>query len=250
MDFAVFINAWRLRTALTLLFTLLAWESLQPYFIFFTHATGGWLKRGKHALINVAIGTLNSLMIAFVFAGLWLAATLWAAHHRFGILNWAGATEWLRWPVALLLLDVWTYSWHRLNHVIPFLWRFHRLHHSDRFMDVTTASRFHIVEILLSSVLRVPILALIGCRIEEVAVYELLLFTVVQFHHSNVGLPASWDRWLRAALVTPHLHKVHHSVVWVECNSNYSSLFSWWDRLFGTIRIVSDPKKIVFGAGK
>ena len=247
MDLVASLNTWRPRTAVALLLALLAWETVQPYFAFFTPAAGGWLKRGKHTLLNLALGTANSLMIAFVFAGIWLATTIWSNDHQVGILNWTGAGTWLRWPLAFLLLDVWTYAWHRLNHVIPLFWRFHRLHHSDRAMDVTTASRFHIVEILFSSLLRVPVFVLVGCRIEEVAAYELLLFAVVQFHHANVGLPAGLDRCLRAVIVTPYLHKVHHSVVVVECNSNYSSLFSWWDRLFGTIRFSPNPGAIAFG---
>lgn len=114
-------------------------------------------------------------------------------------------------------------------------------------MDVTTASRFHVIEIIFSSILRVPVLLLIGCGIEQLALYELLLFAVVQFHHANVGLPEPIDRLLRVVIVTPFLHKVHHSVAVTERDSNYSSLFSWWDRLFRTLRRSRDPRKIVFG---
>ncbi|MFA6963083.1 MAG: sterol desaturase family protein, partial [Opitutaceae bacterium] len=135
----------------------------------------------------------------------------------------------------------------RLNHVWPFLWRFHRLHHADREMNVTTANRFHIGEIVLSSLLRVPLLALLGVRLEELALYETALFAVVQFHHANIGLPEWLDRALRCVIVTPYLHKVHHSVVRAEADSNFSSLFSWWDRLFRTFRLSRDPRRIVFG---
>lgn len=250
MDLLTSINAWRPRAAVALLFALLAWETVQPYFAIFARATGGWLKREKHGFFNLALGAINSLMMAFVFAGLWLATTVWAADHHVGILNWTGVSGWIRWPLALLLLDAWTYAWHRLNHAVPFFWRFHKLHHSDRAMDVTTASRFHFVEILFSSLLRVPVLLLIGCGIEQLALYELVLFAVVQFHHANIGLPEFLDRALRTIIVTPYLHKVHHSVVVAECNSNYSSLFSWWDRLFGTIRLTHDPRAIVFGVNE
>ena len=248
MDIAASIETWQSRLAAGLLVALLLWETLQPYFGLFKGDREGWLKRGKHGLLNLAIGILNALVIAVAFAGLWLGATAFAAEHGVGLLQWAHAPDWLRWPLALLLLDAWTYTWHRLNHVVPFFWRFHKLHHSDRTMDVTTASRFHTLEIVFSSLLRVPVLLLIGCRIEELALYELLLFTVVQFHHANVGLPEWGDRALRTVIVTPHLHKVHHSVVVAECNSNYSSLFSWWDRLFRTLRISRDPKSIRFCA--
>lgn len=247
MSFPAEAVQWRPAIAVGLLVLLLAWETFQPYFKLFAGGREGFLKRGRHGLINLAIGTINALMIALVFTGIWLATTTWAATHQIGLLHWVGMPVWLGWAVAVLLLDGWTYFWHRLNHVVPFLWRFHRLHHSDRTMDVTTASRFHSVEILFSSLLRVPVLLLIGCGIEQMALYELLLFAVVQFHHANIGLPAALDRALRVIIVTPYLHKVHHSVVVAECNSNYSSLFSWWDRVFRTLRILPNPRNIVFG---
>lgn len=247
MNLAASITTWQSRLAVGLLAGLLLWETFQPYFGPFNRSVGGWRARGWHGLVNLGLGTLNSLVTAFGFSGLWLGVTVWAAEHQFGFLHWVILPNWLRWTLAVLMLDSWTYSWHRLNHVVPFFWRFHKLHHSDRAMDVTTASRFHFVEILLSSLLRVPVLLLIGCGIEQLALYELLLFAVVQFHHANIGLPGPLDRWLRVMIVTPQLHKVHHSVVLVECNSNYSSLFSWWDRLFNTLRIARDPRAIVFG---
>jgi len=247
MDFPALLHNWRPAIAVGVLVLLLAWETLQPYFAQFDGGRQAWLKRGRHGLINLALGTLNALMIALVFAGVWLATTTWADKHSIGLLHWTKMPVWLGWVVTILLLDAWTYSWHRLNHVVPFFWRFHKLHHSDRAMDVTTASRFHIMEILFSSLLRVPVLLLLGCEIEQLALYELLLFAVVQFHHANIGLPESVDRALRTIFVTPYLHKVHHSVVVAECNSNYSSLFSWWDRVFRTLRILPDPKRIVFG---
>lgn len=247
MDLAAAISTWQPRLAVAVLVLLFAWETAQPCFALFAAGREGWLKRGRHALINIAIGTVNALLTGLVFVGIWFAATAWGAEHTFGLLRWMALPAWLGWTLAVLLLDAWTYSWHRINHLLPFLWRFHRLHHSDRAMDVTTASRFHFVEILFSSLLRVPVLLLIGCGIEQLALYELLLFAVVQFHHANIGLPASLDRALRVVIVTPALHKVHHSVVRTECDSNFSSLFSWWDRLFRTLRISRDPKSIRFG---
>ena len=102
-------------------------------------------------------------------------------------------------------------------------------------------------EIVLSSIARIPVLALIGCRVEQFAVYEIALFAVVQFQHANIGLPDALDRVLRIMIVTPHLHKVHHSVMMAEQNTNFSSLFSWWDRLARTRCLSSDQSAIVFG---
>lgn len=247
MNLAAEIAAWRAPASFVLLALLLVWESVRPFFGFF--ATGPQHLRGRvlHGLTNLAIGLLNGLTIRFVFLGLWVWTMQWTEAHGFGLLHWLGGPTWLRWILALLLLDVWTYYWHRLNHTVPFFWRFHRFHHSDRQMDVTTANRFHLGEITLSSLLRVPVFALIGCRLEELALYELLLFAVVQFHHANIGLPEWLDRALRTIIVTPHLHKVHHSVVRAEQNSNFSSLLSCWDRLARTLHLTPNLHGIAFG---
>ena len=243
MDLSIPTPGWRAVLAVGVLAGLLAWETAQPFFARFNQPRD----RLRHGARNLAFGVLNAAVVALVFAGAWLAVTDWASAHRFGLLNWLGLSTGPRIALAVLLLDAWTYFWHWLNHRVPFFWRFHRLHHVDRAMDVTTASRFHTVEIVFSSILRLPLLALIGCRIDELALYELLLFAVVQFHHANIALPDRLDRVLRLLIVTPSLHKVHHSVVRAETDSNYASLFSWWDRFFGTRRISAAPHRIVFG---
>ncbi len=171
----------------------------------------------------------------------------WAEERSFGLLRWLPTGEIWRGVLIVLLLDAGTYIWHRRNHALPALWQFHRLHHAGREMNVTMANRFHLGEIFLSSTLRIPLLALLGARIKEVAIYDTMLFAVVQFQHANIGLPEGLDRALRCVIATPHLHKVHHSVVRAEADSNYSSLFSWWDRVFRTFRLSSDPRRIVFG---
>lgn len=237
----------RTLAAAAVLVVLLFWESAQPFFPLFAGAATPWRARLLHGLTNAGFGLLNGIAIRLVFVGLWAATMEWAQVHGVGLLHWLPMPPWMHGVVAVLLLDAWTYAWHRLNHVVRFLWRFHRLHHADRQMDVTTANRFHLGEITLSSLARVPVLALIGCRLDELALYELLLFAVVQFHHANVGLPAWLDRALRVVIVTPHLHKVHHSVVIAEQNANFSSLFSWWDRMARTLHIAPDLSVVVFG---
>jgi len=243
MDFSVPAFSWRTALSLGGLVVLLAWETAQPYFPLFRRIG----ERARHGALNLALGLLNAAVIALAFAVAWLAVTQWSAAHRFGLLNAFDFHPWQRAALAVFLLDAWTYGWHWLNHRVAFFWRFHRWHHADRTMDVTTASRFHTGEIALSAILRVPVLALIGCTIAELAVYELLLFAVVQFHHANIAVPEHFDRALRLVIVTPALHKVHHSEVRAESDSNYSSLFSWWDRVFRTLRLVREPRKIVFG---
>ena len=244
---AATLQAWRTPASLGVMLLLLAWETGQPFFALFARSAHPWRKRLRHAAVNIGIGVLNGLAIRFGFLTLWVATMRWTAEHDVGLLNWLSIPSAWRWLPALLLLDTWTYGWHRLNHTFAFFWRFHRLHHADREMDVTTANRFHLGEITLSSLLRVPVLALIGCRLEELVLYEVLLFAVVQFHHANIGLPDRLDRALRTVIVTPHLHKVHHSVVVAEQNANFSSLFSWWDRLAHTFRLAPDLTRVEFG---
>ncbi len=241
------IASFRLPIAVGVLLLLLGWEVARPFFANFTRGTGAWRRRGLNAAVNLGLGTVNALVISVGFVGLWAATMAWAEAHHFGLLWWLPVGGIGRGVLAILLLDAWTYEWHRLNHAFPLLWRFHRLHHADREMNVTTANRFHLVEIVLSSTLRLPLFALLGVRIEELALYDTLLFAVVQFQHANIGLPEWLDRGLRWVIVTPHLHKVHHSVVRAEANSNYSSLFSWWDRIFRTLRLSPNPRAIAFG---
>jgi len=231
-----------------ILILLLLWESVHPFYNFFT---GSFKTRGKHAARNLIIGTINGLMVSFLFVGLWLAASVWAEEHRFGVMHWlqdaAGLPRWAHAAGAVLLFDFWTYAWHRINHVVPFFWRFHTVHHSDNKMDVTTANRFHLGEIFFSSLFRIPLIALFGIYLWELVLYEIIMFSIVQFHHSNVGLPEKYDRLLRAIIVTPNMHRVHHSRWQPETDSNYSSLFSFWDRIANTFRLNPKPESIELG---
>ena len=237
----------RLPIALGVLLLLLSWEIIQPFFERFARGKGAWKRRGLNASFNLGLGAINAVIVSGLFVGLWATTMAWTEVHHVGLLNWLPVTGFSRGLLAILLLDAWTYLWHRMNHTVPVLWRFHRLHHADREMNVTTANRFHFGEIVLSSILRLPILALLGVNIEELAIYDTMLFAAVQFQHANIGLPEWLDRTLRYFLVTPHLHKVHHSVVRTEADSNFSSMFSWWDRLFRTYRLSRDLRKIKFG---
>jgi sterol desaturase/sphingolipid hydroxylase (fatty acid hydroxylase superfamily) len=227
-----------------LLVLLLAWESWTPFFAWFAGAAG---ERARHGVKNLTLGLINAVVTGLLFVSLWWSAAAWAEQHPFGLLHWLTPPAWTRLACALLLFDSWMYWWHRLNHRVPFLWRFHRTHHSDPKMDVTTANRFHLGEIVVSSILRAPVVVLLGLQLWELAIYELAMFTVVQLHHANIALPAVLDRALRVFIVTPFMHKVHHSRWQPETDSNYSSLFSFWDRLFGTFRMRDDPHALQLG---
>lgn len=230
------------------LMILLLLESARPFFDFFR---GAPRERGRHALRNLLVGGLNAGLIVLVFVGLWLTAAVWAEQYRFGLLNQlhlaVALPMWAHAVGALLLLDAWTYLWHRLNHLIPFLWRFHRVHHADTQMDVTTASRFHLGEIFFSSLLRIPLILLLGLHFWELLIYETVMFAVVQVHHANLVLPEPLDRALRVIIVTPAMHKVHHSRFKPETDSNYSSLFSFWDRIGRSFRLRKDLSTLHFG---
>jgi len=230
------------------LFILFIWESLHP---FYEHFRGSLKHRGQHAFRNLAMGALNSALVGLLFVGMWFAASVWADEFRFGVLHWLqdglGLPGWAHAAGAVLLFDFWSYIWHRMNHEIPFFWRFHRVHHSDPNMDVTTASRFHIGEIFFSSLFRIPLIALLGIYLWELVLYETLMFAVVQFHHSDIGIPDAVDRALRAVIVSPNMHRVHHSRWQPETDSNYSSLLSVWDRLARTFRLNPNPKNIRLG---
>jgi len=209
-----------------------------------------WLERGRslrHAARNLTLGVLNAGIAAVAFATLLALATEGAARYGLGLAAWLGLGGVARLLALLLLFDAWMYAWHRLNHRAPWLWRFHRAHHSDPDVDVTTALRFHPGEIVLSAAARLLIVPLLGMRLGELLVYEAILFPVIAFHHSNVALPERWDRWLRWLIVTPGMHRVHHSDYQPETDSNYASILSVWDRLFVTLRDREDARALHFG---
>jgi sterol desaturase/sphingolipid hydroxylase (fatty acid hydroxylase superfamily) len=215
------------------------WETWRPFF-------GQPEGRGRHAVQNLAIALFNTVLLGLV-AGLATAAlTDWSRRNEYGLLRVLGVDGPGRFLLALVLLDGWMYAWHRANHAIPLLWRFHRMHHSDRHMDVTTATRFHLGEYVGSSVLRLGLIPLVGFELWDLVVYDTLVIAVTQFHHADISI-GRWDRWLRWLIVTPFMHKVHHSDRRLETDSNYSTLLSVWDRLFGSFRRRPDPKTLVFG---
>jgi sterol desaturase/sphingolipid hydroxylase (fatty acid hydroxylase superfamily) len=231
-------------TEVGVLVLLLAWETAAPFFSFFGKDLRG---RAIHLTCNLAVGVLNILLTTLAFAGVWFWVADWARQHQLGLLYLVKLPVWAHALGAIVLLDAWTYLWHRLNHRVPFLWRFHRMHHSDPRMDVTTASRFHLGEIFFSSVLRIPLIPLLGIQFGELLLYEILLLVIVQLHHANVVFPGWLERGLRAFIVTPVMHKVHHSRWQPETDSNYSSLLSVWDRVFRSFRLRDDPHTIQFG---
>lgn len=222
------------------LILLLTLESWLP-------AAGNRHYRMRHAARNLALGLLNVLAVATLAAPLIVSIAWWTEGNRFGLLKLLNLPPVITTVIAILLFDGWLYLMHRANHKFGFLWRFHRVHHSDPEMDATTAVRFHTGEVLISSAIRLAVIPLLGITLWQLLIYESLMAPVILFHHSNVNLPEKVDRWLRALIVSPAVHRVHHSRAQVETDSNYSIIFSFWDRIGRTFRLRKDGRPVNFG---
>ena len=165
-----------------------------------------------------------------------VALALLAAERGWGLLNLVALPFWFEVALSVIVLDFVIYLQHVMFHAVPALWRLHRMHHADLDFDVTTGSRFHPVEILLSVLLKMAAVVVIGPPAAAVLIFEVLLNGTSMFNHGNVRLPVSLDRVLRWFVVTPDMHRVHHSDIPAETNSNFGFNLPWWDRLFGTYR--------------
>ena len=185
---------------------------------------------------NLGIVVLDTLLVRLIFPMGAVAIALAAEARGWGLFNVFGASAWLAIPASVILLDLTIYLQHVLFHAVPALWRLHRMHHADLEFDVTTGVRFHPVEILLSMVVKLAVVAGLGAPALAVLIFEVLLNATSMFNHGNVSLPSGLDRVLRWVVVTPEMHRVHHSVEVFETNSNFGFNLPWWDRLFGTYR--------------
>jgi sterol desaturase/sphingolipid hydroxylase (fatty acid hydroxylase superfamily) len=206
-----------------------AWEILAP-------RRDQKLARGIRWPSNIGVVVLDTIVVRLVFpmtaVGLALIAEArgWGLIHALQVPMWAGV------PLAVMALDLAIYLQHVLFHAVPALWRLHRMHHADLEIDVTTGVRFHPIEILLSMGIKMGVIAALGIPAAAVLIFEVLLNATSMFNHSNVRMPDWLDRVLRWIVVTPDMHRVHHSIVARETNSNFGFNLPWWDRLFGTYR--------------
>ena len=223
-----------------LLFTL---EQLQPYFLNRRYRTRHSARNLSLALINA---TISSLFLIYVLSHTFT----WTTENNLGLLNHINVSAAVSFLFALLLIDCWQYIWHRANHVLPLLWKFHQVHHSDKEMDASTALRFHPIEILYSNAIRIAIIPIAGIQLEHLILYEIILLPVILFHHSNIKLNETIDRALRTIIVTPHMHRLHHSDIQTETDSNYSNIFSIWDRLFNSYTMRPIEERFHLGLGE
>lgn len=193
------------------------------------------------------LGLVSALVRAPVFPLALQAGVNWSRESGTALFTIAGLPTWAMWLIALPLLDLSHYSWHVASHRWAPLWRFHSVHHHDDAVDSTTALRFHAGDAVLSSIITVVVAALVGITVQQVLVYEALLLPASVFHHANIRIPARLDRLLGWLVVTPAMHRVHHSQ-WVrETDSNYSSILSVWDRMFGTLNVRPDARDLRVG---
>lgn len=201
------------------------------------------LGRGVRWTTNWAIAILGSVLGAVLKAGLGLAAVAAALHAEtagIGLLHMTLWPGWIEILIALVVLDFAIWFQHLASHKIPVLWQLHRVHHADRDVDVTTAIRFHPIEIALSMVFKIAVVYAVGAPMVAVVVFEIVLNGAAMFNHANIRLPQGVDRWLRLGVVTPDMHRVHHSIDRREHDANYGFNLAIWDRLFRTY--VAQPR--------
>ncbi|RVU32114.1 sterol desaturase family protein [Neptunomonas marina] len=209
--------------------------------------------RIKHWATNLGLMLINTLVTRFTVGAVAVAAALWAQSSGFGLLQWLAPQsvfgQALAVLFALLALDLAIWFQHWLTHRWTPLWRLHRVHHTDLELDVTTALRFHPVEILLSLLFKAILVIALGIDVWVVIVFEALLSASALFNHANIRLPKAVDRVLRWVIVTPDMHRIHHSVEPNETNSNYGFFLSWWDRLFETYRVSAKDDHLTMPLG-
>ena len=205
------------------------WEALAPR----RKRSFGRLARWPH---NLGLLLVDVALVRVLAPGAAIAVAMTAAGSGWGLLNALALPGWAAIAAGIALLDLAIYFQHVMFHAVPALWRLHRVHHADLDFDVTTGARFHPIEILISTAIKCAAIAALGAPVISVFVFEMLLNATAMFNHANASLPQRLERWLRWLVVTPDMHRVHHSVRYEESSSNFGFNLPWWDRLFGTYR--------------
>jgi sterol desaturase/sphingolipid hydroxylase (fatty acid hydroxylase superfamily) len=205
------------------------WEVLAPRRPWAVGRTARWPS-------NLGIVVVDALAVRLLIPTGAVGVALIALDHGFGLLHLLGWPGWLAGLSGFVVLDLVVYGQHVVFHKVPWLWRLHRMHHADLDIDVTTGVRFHPIEILLSMLIKMATVALLGIPAGAVVAFEVVLNATSMFNHSNAAMPTWLDRLARLVVVTPDMHRVHHSVMRAETDSNFGFNLPWWDRLFGTYR--------------
>ena len=194
------------------------------------------VSKGLRWLNNLGIVFFNTLLLRFLAPLMAVGLAIMAEEENWGLLNNIAINSYVKLFLAVLILDLIIYLQHVMFHTVPWLWRLHRMHHTDLDFDVTTGSRFHPIEIILSMIIKMLIVVALGAPPVAVVIFEVLLNATAMFNHGNIRININADRLLRLLVVTPDMHRVHHSVKPDETNSNYGFNFPWWDRLLGTYK--------------
>jgi sterol desaturase/sphingolipid hydroxylase (fatty acid hydroxylase superfamily) len=204
-----------------------SWERFAPKRLLMTSRPARWTT-------NWLIAILDTLVVRLLFPLAAVGAALDASAQGWGLFAWLGTPYWLAFLITLVVFDFAIWFQHLVTHKVPLLWRLHQVHHADRDLDVTTAIRFHPIEIALSMVIKIGLVYALGAPAAAVVAFEVILNGCAMFNHANIRLPREVDRALRLVIVTPDMHRVHHSVIRQEHDANYGFNLSIWDRLFGT----------------
>lgn len=220
---------WRLGVFFAILAVVALWETNQPRRPWHLSRVSRWT---NHILLSM----VNTIVVRLIIPLTAAAYALSLESEGIGLLNWLELPVWIAIVVAVLILDLAIYAQHVWFHKLEFFWRFHRMHHTDLDFDVTTGVRFHPVEIVISMLIKFAVISLLGPPAVAVIVFEVLLNATSMFNHGNIRIPIPVDRYLRLFLVTPDMHRVHHSEIRTETDSNFGFNLPWWDRIFGTYR--------------
>lgn len=205
--------------------------------------------KSQRWISNIGVSAINTVLVRFALPLAGVGAALLAQEKNWGLLNQFELPEYLATLSFLLLFDFSIYWQHRLFHKIPLLWRLHRMHHTDLDYDVTTGNRFHPGSIMLSAIIKIGLALVLGPSVMAVLVAEILLNVTSMFNHSNIYIPPRADKVARYFMVTPDMHRVHHSVDSLEHNRNFGFNFPWWDRMFGTYQNQPVEKHSVMAIG-
>ena len=210
-----------------ILTTMMLWEALRPKRVRKYSRVLRWSQ-------NITLVFVNSFIARLILPVATIGVAQYAQQHQIGLFNVYDVPPAFAFITTLLLFDMAIYWQHRLFHVIPFLWALHKVHHVDQDIDVTTGARFHTIEILLSLLIKFALILVFGPSMLAVMVFEVILNGTAMFNHANLSLPKKWDARLRALIVTPDMHRIHHSIIMDESNRNFGFNLSVWDRLFNS----------------
>ena len=205
------------------------------------------VSKSRRWLTNLPLSMINGAVYHFLFTATLINLAVEVEANKLGLLNHLPAPEWLEILLGILILDFFIYLWHLQTHSLPLLWRFHQVHHSDMNMDVSTGNRFHLGEFIVTGFVRIAVIYTFGIPWISYVLFEVLVNLAVQFHHSAIKMHPSFEKIWAYVFVPPFLHRIHHSVKRIECDSNYGVIFSIWDRMLGTLTINVDQGEIVIG---